>query len=123
MTSLQQEKVWKPFFNGKNSSYLLIDEFSVRLMSACVGSVQDCSTEVDFILNQYTDKLQVLDVGVNKPFKQYIKQCFERFMVNNIKNRKVNRLDVAKWVAEAWENIAATTITNTWNSIGFVNEN
>ena len=100
-----------------------MDEFSVHLMSACVGAVQDCGTEVNFILNGYTDKLQVLDVGVNKPFKQYTKQYFERFMVNNIKNRKVTRLDVAKWVAEAWENIAATTITNTWNSIGFVNEN
>ena len=53
-------------------------------MAACVAAVQDCVTKVNFILNGYTDKLQVLDVEVNKPFKVYTIQCYERFMNEHI---------------------------------------
>ena len=95
--------IWKPFCHNKNSTYLLMDEFSVHLMAECVKPIQDCGTEVDFVLAGYTSKLQVLDVGVNKPFKDYVKQCYERFMVQNVTGRKVSRLDVAKWIEEAWE--------------------
>ena len=68
------EKVWKPFTRQKQSSYLLMDEFSVHLMSSCINQIQDCGTKVDFVLEGYTSKLQVLDVGVNKPFKGYVKE-------------------------------------------------
>ena len=91
-------------------------------MIECVNPIQDCGTEVDFVLGVYTSKLQVLDVGVNKPFKEYVKQCYERFMVQNA-GRKVCRLDVAKWVEEAWERVSTETICNTWSSIGFINTN
>ena len=40
-------------------------------------------------------------------------------MVENIEDKKAIRLDVAKWVNEAWEKISSQTITNTWPSIGF----
>ena len=116
------EKVWKPFCENKSSTYLLMDEFSVHLMTECVNPIQDCGTEVDFVLGGYTSKLQVLDVGVNKPFEEYVKQCYERFMVQNA-GRKVCRLDVAKWVEEAWERVSTETICNTWSSIGFINTN
>ena len=49
-------------------------------------------------------KLQVLDVGINKPFMDYVKQCYEEFMVKN-DGKKVSRLDVAKWVSTAWGKI------------------
>ena len=117
------EKIWKPFCQNKNSTYLLMDEFSVHLMAECVNSIQDCGTEVDFVLGGYTSKLQVLDVGVNKPFKDYIKQCYEQFMVQNFEERKVSRLDVAKWIQEAWGRVTIETIRNTWSSIGFINTN
>jgi hypothetical protein len=117
------EKIWKPFCQNKNSTYLLMDEFSVHLMTECVNSIQDCGTEVDFVLGGYTSKLQVLDVGVNKPFKDYIKQCYEQFMVQNVEERKVSRLDVAKWIQEAWGRVTIETIHNTWSSIGFINTN
>jgi len=117
------KKVWKPFCTNKGPTYLLMDEFSVHMMSECVNSIQDCGTEVDFVLGGYTSKLQVIDVGINKPFKGYVMECYERFMVNNVSGTKATRLDVAKWVEEAWEKVSVNTICNTWSSIGFINTN
>ncbi len=100
-----------------------MDDFSVYMMSECVNSIQDCGTEVDFVLGGYTSKLQVIDVGINKPFKGYIKECYERFMVANEDDVKVSRSDVAKWVEEAWNKVSVNAICNTWSSIGFINAN
>jgi hypothetical protein len=44
-----------------------------------------------FILGGYTSKLQVMDVGVNKPFKGLVRQVYDYFMIGNIENRKVRR--------------------------------
>ena len=51
-------------------SSLLMDEFSVHMKSECVNAIQAQGTEVDFIAGGYTGALQILDKGVNKPFKQ-----------------------------------------------------
>jgi hypothetical protein len=50
-------------------------------MTECMNSIQDFGTEVDFVFGGYTSKLQVLDVGFSKPFKDYEKQCYDQFMV------------------------------------------
>ena len=88
-------------------------------MLSCINQIQDCGTEVDFVLEGYTSKLQVLDVGVNKPFKGYVKESYEKFMVDNTDGKKASRLDVEKWVDEAWNKVTSEKISNTWASIGF----
>ena len=45
--------------------------------------IQDSGTKVDFIVSGYTNKLQVLDVGINKPFKGYIRESYQNFMMGN----------------------------------------
>ena len=110
-------KVWGPFCAGKSSTYLLMDECTVHLMSSCLDAIQDCGTEVDFVIRGYTSKLQVLDVGINKPFKDYVRQSYEEFMVENT-GRKSTCLDVAKWITSAWNKIKTASICHTWESIG-----
>ena len=42
--------VWSPFCTGaSDSSYLLLDEFSVHMMSDCIQAIQGCGMEVEFI--------------------------------------------------------------------------
>ena len=121
--SLWIEKIWKPFCDGKISTYLIMDHCRVHLTNSVMTQLQDVGTEVDFILPGYTAKLQVLDVGINKPFKDYHKSEYEKFMIDNPGNKMPSRLDVAHMVDASWKIITKETITNTWRTIGFVNEN
>jgi len=110
-------KVWKPFCINKSSTYLLMDECTVHLRSTCLQEIQNCSTEVDFIIGGYTSQLQILDVGINAPFKSYVKAGYETWMATNI-GGKVTRVDVANWISSAWDTISKESIVYTWNSIG-----
>ena len=69
--------VWAPFALEKGTAqYLLMDEFSAHLMASCSNQIKGCETTIDYILGGYTSKLQVMDVGVNKPFKGYVRHFF-----------------------------------------------
>jgi len=70
---------------------------------------------VDLIPGGYTGAVQVLDKGVNKPFKQFVKQEYELWMLANQDGVKPGRLDIARWV---FKRVTAETIRNTWNLIG-----
>ena len=125
-------RVWVPFClyqgnSGENvgnqgieGSYLIMDEFSVHLRSIATETIRSVGTEIDYIPAGYTSKLQVLDVGVNKPFKGYVRREYERFMTANVDNKKPSREEVAQWIKDAWYSITPSTITNTWSSIGFM---
>ena len=65
-------KVWQPFSLLKPHLYLIMDEYTVHLMKSCLNAIQDCKTEVDFVIQGYMSKLQVLDVGINKPYRDYV---------------------------------------------------
>jgi hypothetical protein len=49
-----------------------MENFSVHLMCSVCNSINKCGTEVEFIPGGYTGCLQILDKGVNKPFKGYL---------------------------------------------------
>jgi hypothetical protein len=93
-----EQRVWVPFClygeNGGNDegqgvtgSYLIMDEFTVHLRSIGTETIRSVGSEIDYIPGGYTSKLQVLDVGVNKPFKGYVRRKYENFMVANVANR------------------------------------
>jgi DDE superfamily endonuclease len=85
-----------------------------RTHEKCADLVEACNTIVKFILEGYTSKLQVLDVGVNKPFKQYTRSEYMMLLQTRTHPRQLPRcLDVANWVIQAWEQISVETILNT----------
>lgn len=106
--------VWKPFAVGENKIvYLIMDECPSHLTSRVRNAFAECNTEVDYIPGGYTSKLQVLDVGINKPFKNYLAQSFDSWLVHNA-NKRAQREDVAHWVHESWNKITYETIKNSW---------
>jgi hypothetical protein len=78
----------------------------------------DCRTEVEYIPGGYTPKLQPMDVGINKPFKNYVRGQFETWLIENLDNAKPQRKNVSKWISEAWKEIKQTTIVNSWEKVG-----
>ena len=95
-----------------------MDEISVHLMTTCCNAIKECGSAVDYILGGYTSKLQVMDVGVNKPFKGYVREAYENLMIGNSENRKVRREDIVQWIQTGWEKVKLETITRTRNKIG-----
>lgn len=75
--------------------------------------------QVEFVVNGYTSKLQILDVGINKPFKQYCRERQVEYMVSqNSAIEKPTRQVVAHWALEAWNRITIDTIKNSWRRVG-----
>jgi hypothetical protein len=66
--------------------------------------------------------LQSLDAGDNGPFKSYLRNNVETYMILNNHGTnaiKIHRRDVAKWVAEGWALVTKTTIRNSWTKCGY----
>jgi hypothetical protein len=68
-----------------------MDEFSVHLMGEINHKINKLGTETEFIPGGYTGCVQVLDKGVNKPFKHYARDEFESWMVSNGSRKKPTR--------------------------------
>lgn len=60
-----------------------------------------------------------MDVGLNKPFKEKARDCYEKFMISSPEGAKVKRCDVTVWVDYAWVCVTDLAICNTWKGIGY----
>jgi hypothetical protein len=119
------KKVWKPFVQSKNyqTSILLLDDFSVHKMGTVSKALAELKTKVLYLPGGATSKIQVLDVGINKPFKDHLKEQASSLTRRNLDegtNVKVNRELVMDWVHQAWSNIRAETILETWRHCQYI---
>jgi DDE superfamily endonuclease len=76
------DKVWHPFVvKNKGILYLLLDNCPAHCTFMVRDAFSRCQTEIDYVLREYTSRLQVIDVGVNKPFKSYARNIFDDWLV------------------------------------------
>lgn len=115
------ETVWRPFTAKKNGAptLLMIDWAPSHVGFAVKNRIASCNTELEFIPKGYTSKCQVLDVGINKPFADYIREQVDRWQLRNAFDKKPSRQDVSHWIRMSWMEIRESTIINTWRHIGF----
>lgn len=113
------QKVWKPFTASKGGelTMMIIDQFAVHLMPSVKKAIEDCGTIVEFIPKGYTSCLQVCDIGLNKPFKDYMRAAVNEWMVVNNAEERPQRPTVSHWIDHAWKRISHSTIINTWAHI------
>lgn len=103
-------RVWLPHVAEVNRSFLLLDDFACHKQPLYKQMLGDCGTRVEMIPPNYTNVLQPCDVGINKPFKTYIRRHYMNWCVqfysayNGIGKFPVpTRRDVALWVKLAWD--------------------
>jgi len=129
------ETIWKPFTEQVNKAptLSLLDWAPAHVVSSVKAAIASCNTELEFIPKGYTSKCQVLNVGINKPFSDYIcnnvgiNKPFSDYSCNNVAewqvshdfNDKPLRQDVAQWIRMSWLAIKDSTIKITWKHIGF----
>ena len=65
-----------------------------------------------------TGFLQSLDIGVNRPFKQYLREKVNDYLENRSeRNSRGNRIkpklsETLKWVRNAWDKVPVPTVKN-----------
>ena len=116
------ERVWKPFAESKKEkglfTMLIIDQMSAHIVPSVKKAVEDCGTLLEFIPKGYTSCLQVCDIGLNKPFKDYMRATVHEWMVFHGEVAvKPDRPTVSHWIDHAWNRTTAATIINTWAHI------
>lgn len=115
-----------PFYEKKSTGLLMMDNFtahntaSVKKLTASLGVMS-----VRLPPNM-TSKLQILDVGINKPFKSYMKARYNLLicrkmdlMLDESRDNIITRETMIKWVADSWDEVKHSAITNTSRHIGF----
>ena len=116
-------KVWSPTSNQHERTILLLDCFTGHLTAPVLRALADCNTQVEIIPPGYTSKLQPMDVGINKPFKDVLRKKYINWMIEmkrrgNIKTTP-KRTNVSHWIDSAWTSIHQNTIINAFHGSGF----
>jgi DDE superfamily endonuclease len=114
---------WATAINGRN--IVLLDLGPAHAKTEIVDRIAEFHEHFELLPPHSTSVLQVMDVGINKPFKNAVKNHYDMWFVENAdeENPKPRRPDVAKWIAAAWSQIRDTTILRTWAHIGWTFEN
>jgi hypothetical protein len=113
------ESVWAPYVSTKSSiCVLLLDACSAHFAPSVSSKFAELGTLVIPLPPGETSKVQVLDVGVNKPFKDLTTERLTRHVVSS--NEKVTRDVMARILLESWSLIKEETIVKTFQKIGLI---
>jgi hypothetical protein len=114
------EKVLRPYSQLKQSPLvLMLDSFKVHLMESVARAIEDCNCRIFYIPAGTTSRGQVLDVGVNKPFKDRMRREIRSWMIEKGENEKIGRAEIGPMIIRAWADITKDCIVHTFHHIGF----
>ncbi len=119
------EQIWRPYIErlGGQRSILLLDEFRCHTQPQVADQCAELGTMIKVIPGGYTSVLQVVDVGINKPFKDRFKSLFqewqlENYDANNAVVPEPSRMEILQWVEASWNGISGESILNTYQHVG-----
>ena len=101
-------------------SFLMMVNYKAHLTKETRFAISECACVFIPLPSNMTSKLQILDVGVNKPFKNYYEHQRDKWAVENEHAQKVSRKLCAEWTCNAWEDLKESTVINTARKIGFI---
>lgn len=102
----------------KMKGMLALDAFRGHLTPQVKKEVEAMNTDLVIIPGGMTSQLQVLDVVVNKPFKDHMRKKYEWMLSGNHqftptgKLKKPSVADLGQWIMAAWNAISPESIVN-----------
>jgi hypothetical protein len=111
--------------NTENFSHLIMDDYSAHKVKVVTDKIKNTGSLVSIMPGGSTSRVQVLDVGINKPFKDKFRTAWTQWMIteNRQNNLSVSRPLLAQWVSSVWKSIDTTTVEHTWAKCGYYNTN
>ena len=115
------EMVLKPYVNTAPDNMvplLFLDSYHCHMMNSVVNMIQDLGVEVKHIPGGCASLCQPVDIGINKPFKAFLRKAWEKWMIDEgIRSGTTSPTTIeliAKWASYAKDQIKETHIRNTW---------
>ena len=124
------DRKWLPdYIKQKHQAGCLIrDQATVHCNVACRFFLEEKGIEQIFIPTGLTGTYQLLDVGVNYPFKCYLKKSYHEWRDGRTKVtkkgylKKPDRQDFINFVSSAWEKITVSTVQNAFTGAQIIPE-
>jgi hypothetical protein len=76
-------------------------------------------SKLAIIPGRLTEKIQRLDLSVNKSFKSKLCSTWERWMMTGVKdytesgtNERVSYEEISRWILESWQAVTVTCVQN-----------
>jgi hypothetical protein len=92
-------------------------------MASVVNRIEDLGVEVEHIPGGVTSLTQPVDVGINKPMKNYVVRQWEDYMLEHgIKEaitKPPNRFVFANWILASQAQLTKAVIKNAWRHSPF----
>jgi transposase len=107
---------WAEEINGPN--IVLLDLDPAHAKKEVTDLIAEYQGHVEHLPAHSTSFLQVMDVGLNKPFKDYTRDLYDIWFMG-AGNNKPKRENVSSWIKDSWDRISERTIKRTWRHIGF----
>ena len=105
----------------RKRNLLVWDSFRAHLSQNVKSLLKESNTNVVVIPGGMTSILQPLDVGVNKPFKDQLRQRWNKWMLDGEHSitpagrmKKPDLQLICKWILESWEVISPATIVQSF---------
>ena len=115
------EMVLKPYVDTAPDNVvplLFLDSYGCHMMNSDVNAVQAIGVEVEHIPGGCTSLCQPVDIGINKPFKAFLRKAWEKWMIDEgIRSGTTSpptRELIAIWASYAKDQIIETHIRNAW---------
>ena len=122
------KKVWRPGALLGKRVMLVWDMFRAHITDEVKGEVARMKTDMCVIPGGLTSVLQPLDVCINKPFKDSMRQLWTDWMASDeVKTTKGGNLMkpdievVCAWVKNAWDDIPADMVKQAFLKCGISN--
>jgi hypothetical protein len=124
--------VWAPFARSKAPLPLLLmlDQHPVHKMAEISAALSALNTILVLLPAGETSRVQVLDVGINRPFKAHMEDFMVRHIIESLATEgqeetqeneakaKFQRRKMAQFISQSWRMITSQTIVNTYRHVG-----
>jgi DDE superfamily endonuclease len=107
---------WALRVNGPN--IVILDLRLAHAKQEIVDQIAEFQGYVELLPAHSTSVLQVMDVGINNPFKNVVRDEYDVWHEHYGKpGAKVDQTDVSHWIETSWSKIKDSTILQTWQHI------
>jgi hypothetical protein len=113
----------------KKSSLLVLDQFSSHLKNSVKEKLRQGNTELAVIPGGLTSQLQPLDVSINKPFKVYMREEWNKWMMDETQHEFTPKgalklptiKQVCQWIKQSWSTVREDIIVKSFKKCGISN--